>query len=91
MAPKLSEYQHRLSNELIRSGNYSNEDIARARMLSKPMSEALIEYLYDKPDLDLYLEEMSWFIWDEFQVIVSTDTISRALHHAGWSKMEVKY
>ena len=57
-------------------------------ILTKPMIAALIRHLFEKPDL--YLDEMAWFIWDEFRVAVSTSTISRALHHAGWSKKQVK-
>jgi hypothetical protein len=56
--------------------------------LTKPMVAALVEHLLEKPEL--YLDEMAWFFWDEFGVIVSTSTISRALHRAGWSKKQAK-
>ena len=56
--------------------------------LTKPMVAALIRYLFEKPDL--YLDEMAWFLWDEFQVSVSASSISRALKYAGWSKKQVK-
>jgi transposase len=56
--------------------------------LTKPMIAALIRHLFEKPDL--YLDEMAWFLWDEFQVSVSASTISKALHYAGWSKKQVK-
>jgi hypothetical protein len=41
------------------------------------MIAAFIRHLYEKPDP--YLDEMAWFIWDEFHVVVSTSTLSRAL------------
>jgi Winged helix-turn helix len=53
------------------------------------MVAALIGHLLEKPDL--YLDEMAWFLWDEFSVTVSPSTISRALHRARWSKKQVKY
>jgi transposase len=56
--------------------------------LTKSMIAALLRHLFEKPDL--YLDEMAWFLWDEFQVSVSASTISRALHYAGWSKKQVK-
>ena len=53
-------------------------------VLTKPMMAALVRRLFEKPDL--YLDEMAWFLWDEFHVSVSESTISRALRRAGWSK-----
>jgi hypothetical protein len=41
------------------------------------MLEALCDYLLEIPDL--YLDEMEEFLYDEFDVLVSTYTISRAL------------
>ena len=60
----------------------------RDPVLSKPIVAALIRHLFEKPDL--YLDEMAWFIWDEFRMAVSRSTISRALNQAGWSKKQVK-
>ena len=48
------------------------------------MLEALCEHLLEKPEL--YLEEMVVFLWDEFDVLVSTSSISRALKSICWSK-----
>ena len=59
----------------------------RDPVLTKPMVAALIEHLLEKPDL--YLDEMAWFLWDEFSVAVAPSTISRALHRARWSKKQV--
>jgi transposase len=48
------------------------------------MLEALCEHLFEKPEL--YQDEMAVFLWDEFEVLVSTFSISRALTFIGWSK-----
>jgi len=48
------------------------------------MLKALREHLLEKPEL--YLDEMVVFLWDEFEVLVTTATISRALASIGWSK-----
>jgi hypothetical protein len=34
----------------------------------------------------LYLDEMAVFLWDEFQTLVTTSSIRRALVTKGWSK-----
>jgi transposase len=64
-----------------------NKAGTRATMTDE-MVEALLLHLYEKPEL--YLEEMAWFIWDEFGVVISTSTISRALAKARWSKKQVR-
>jgi transposase len=56
----------------------------RPRSITPPMLEALCEHLLEKPEL--YLEEMVVFLWDEFDVLVSTSSISRALKSICWSK-----
>jgi hypothetical protein len=48
------------------------------------MIEALCERLLEKPDL--YQDEMVVFLLDEFRVLVTTYSISRALASVGWSK-----
>jgi transposase len=60
----------------------------RPATLTQVMVEALLDYLSNKPEL--YLEEMAWFIWDEFKVVISTSALSRALDKAGWSKKQVR-
>ena len=45
------------------------------------MLESLCEHLLEKPNL--HLEEMVIFLWDEFEVLVSTH---RALKSISWSK-----
>jgi transposase len=48
------------------------------------MLEALREYLLEKPDQ--YLNEMVVFLWDKFEALVTTSTVSRALKSIDWSK-----
>lgn len=45
---------------------------------------ALCELLIEKPEL--YLDKMGDFLYDEFNVLVSRYTISRALRSHDWSK-----
>jgi hypothetical protein len=48
------------------------------------MAEALCHHLLEKPGL--YLDEMAVFLWDEFQEMVTTSSIRRALVAKGLSK-----
>lgn len=48
------------------------------------MLEVLKEHLFEKPEL--YLEEMVVFLWDEFDVLVSPSSISKALRSINWCK-----
>jgi len=48
------------------------------------MLEALREYLLGKPDR--YLDESAILLCDDFEVLVTTMSISRALASMGWSK-----
>ena len=56
----------------------------RPRSIAPPMIDALREHLLEKPDQ--YLDEMALFLWDEFEVRVTTSTISRTLRSIGWSR-----
>jgi transposase len=56
----------------------------RPRSITPPMLEALREHLLEKPEQ--YLDEMVIFLWDEFEALVTTSTVSRALKSIGWSK-----
>ena len=58
--------------------------IGRPRSITPPMLEALREHLLEKPGL--YQDEMAEFLWDEFGVLVTRFSISRALVSIGWSK-----
>ena len=46
--------------------------------------DALLERLLTKPDL--YLDEMTDFVLDEFELSVSVDSIRRSLRACNWSK-----
>jgi len=56
----------------------------RPRSMTQEMFEALLDLLREKPYLQL--DEMEIFLWDRFDELLSTSTISRALDRAGWSK-----
>lgn len=58
-----------------------------ARRLTREEIMALLQHLVEKPEL--YLDEMCWFIWDEFGKLVSRQTLSRYLREAGWSRKAV--
>jgi transposase len=58
--------------------------VGRKRTMTPLMIDALCDHLYEKPGL--YLEEMVVFLWDEFQAMVTTSSIRRALIANGWSK-----
>ena len=45
------------------------------------MLDALCERLLEKPNL--YQDEMAIFLWDEFEVLVTTFSIGRALASIG--------
>lgn len=46
--------------------------------------ETFCNHLLEKPGL--YLKEMAIFLWDQFEVLISTSSISRALKSIFWSK-----
>jgi transposase len=62
--------------------------VGRPRPIIFPMLDALREYLLEKPEQ--YLDEMAVFLWDEFDVLVTTATISRTLVSIGWSKKTIR-
>lgn len=56
----------------------------RPKKLNRIHQEALLEYLEQRPTT--FQDEMSWFLWDEFQLVVVESTISRALKKLGWNR-----
>jgi transposase len=62
----------------------SPNSAGRPRIVTPLMLDALRNHLLEKPDL--YLEEMAIFLWDEFDTLVTTSSIRRALVSIGWSK-----
>jgi hypothetical protein len=53
------------------------------------MLDALREHLLEKPEL--YQDEMAIFLYDEFNVLVTTSSISRALASVGWTKKAARH
>ena len=58
--------------------------VGRPRSVTPLMLQALQEHLIERPGL--YLDEMALFLWDEFEVVLTAMSISRALKSIGWSK-----
>lgn len=56
----------------------------RPRVITPIMLKALCDHLLEK--LDLYLDEMGEFLYGEFDFLVFTYTISRALRLRGWTE-----
>jgi len=50
--------------------------------------DALLDHLFVKPDL--YLDETVEFIWDAFNLSVSTDSVYRSLQIYNWSKKKTQ-
>ena len=62
----------------------TSNGVGRPRYITPPMLEALREYLLSKPDR--YLYELAILLWDDFDVVAITMSISRALASMGWLK-----
>jgi len=62
--------------------------VGRPRSITPPILDTLREYLLENPEL--YLDKMAVFLWDEFEVLVTTPTISRTLISIGWSKKTIR-
>lgn len=60
----------------------------RRRSITLQMLKVLREHILKKPEL--YLEEMVVFLEDEFDVLVSPSSISRALRSINWCKKTVR-
>ena len=58
------------------------------RSITPSMREALLDLLRVKPDR--YLHELVVFLWDAFNLLTSTSTISRELKSTGWSKKKAR-
>ena len=48
----------------------------RPRKLNRIHQQALLEYLEQRPTA--FQDEMSWFLWDQFQLVVAESTIWRS-------------
>lgn len=59
----------------------------RLRRMNREMELDLLDFLEYKPTS--YLDEMCWFLFDEFEIVWSTSTVSRVLHELAWSQKKV--
>ena len=66
-----------------------HEQQGRPRHITAAMEEDLLGYLEQRPTA--YLDEMAWFIFDEYDVEVTPRTISNCLHRMGWTRKKVLY
>jgi transposase len=56
----------------------------RRRFITPSMLVALCEHLFDKPNQ--YLDEMALYLWNEFEVAVSTSAVDKPLKPISWCK-----
>jgi len=80
--------RHRSNVRLFGSVTAPPNKSGRPRSLTPLMVQVLCDHLVEKPHL--YLDEMVVFLWDEFEVLVTTWSIRRALKREGWSKKASK-
>ncbi len=59
----------------------------KSRKLSQFHEIELLKYLEQRPHA--YLNEMCWFVWDEFGISVDDSTVSRALKRLGWNRKKM--
>ncbi|EKG09966.1 Homeodomain-like protein [Macrophomina phaseolina MS6] len=59
------------------------------RVITVVMMEAILALLGLKPWL--YLYEVAWFLYDEFNIVVSEWTVGRTLQRHGWSKKTARF
>lgn len=60
----------------------------RPRILSQYHNKQLLSYLEQQPTA--YLDEMCWFLFDEFDISVSKSTVCRALQRLSWTRKKAK-
>jgi transposase len=77
-----SNFQHFGSLKAPRNGG------GRRASVTPLMLDALCEHLLEKPGL--YRSEMVIFLWDEFDVLVSTYSVGRALNSRNWTKKTIR-
>lgn len=60
----------------------------RNRLISDLLQEELLIYLDQRPMA--YLNEMAWFLYNEFEVTIDESTIWRCLQRLGWSRKNMR-
>ena len=56
----------------------------RRKKMNQQQIEQLLMYLDQRPTS--YLDEICWFLYDEFDVLVSESTVSRTLKQMAWNR-----
>jgi len=74
----------RLNLRLFGTTKAPPNGVGRPRSITPPMLSALCDRLIKKSNM--YRDEIVIFLWDEFNALVTTSSIGRALISAGWSK-----
>jgi transposase len=59
----------------------------RPRRLTKFHEDELLKYIEQRPHA--YLDEMVWFLWDEFEIALNESTVSRALKRLQWNRKKM--
>jgi len=72
----------------IATGTITASVGGRPSKLSDYHAEQLIEYLHQR--LTAYQDEMVWFLFDEFSIVIDQSTVFRLLVTRKWSKKLVK-
>ena len=62
--------------------------LGRPRLLTTEQEERLLDYLSDRPTA--YLDELSWFCADEFNIAVGESTIRSVLKRQRWLRKIAK-
>lgn len=62
-------------------------DQGRPPVLAQDVVDDLLFFLSERPTA--YLDEMKWFIWDEYKIEVSGTTIWQALQKNNWTRKKV--
>ena len=119
IAPNLAQSVHEQLEDMITSGKYADNEIAktarcsqrtvrrlrshlrqfgttkappnvagRPKSITPVMLSALFDRLLEKPGM--YQDEMVVFLWDEFETLVTTSIIGRALRAEGWTKKVIR-
>ena len=59
------------------------------RIISNQYEEILLLYLEERPQA--HLDEIAWFMFDEFDVATDESTVWRALKRLGWSTKVARF
>jgi transposase len=59
----------------------------RSRRLTKFHENELLKYIEQRSHA--YLDEMIWFLWDEFEISLDEFTVSRALKRLQWNRKKM--